>query len=155
MKEAVILLVENDESDVFFFRRALNSLDFKGLVRVVESVSQARAYIQGTGEFSKRDYYPLPDLIVSDFKLSGETGMEFFRWLSAHPGYARIPFVLFTGSIAREEGEAALRTGARAFFAKCGNFTEMKQCVQGILQHLPPPGTPPAADSASKPPPSD
>jgi CheY-like chemotaxis protein len=140
MKEPVILLVENEENDVFFFRRALSALNYQGHVRVVESVSQARAYLSGVGEFRNRSYYPSPDLIVSDFKLHGETGLEFFRWLKAHPGYAEIPFVLFTGSATREEGEAAMRTGARAFFTKCADFHDMKKCVEDMLEHLPPPG---------------
>jgi CheY-like chemotaxis protein len=137
-KGPVILLVENDDNDVFFFRRALSSLNFQGAVHVVGNVTQARAYITGTGEFRDRSRYPAPDLIISDYKLHGETGAEFFHWLRIHPGYAAIPYVLFTGSATREEGELALRLGARAFFNKCADFEQMKKCVEGMLRYLPP-----------------
>jgi CheY-like chemotaxis protein len=130
-------LVENDENDVFFFRRALSSLNFPGAVHVVDNVTQARAYITGTGQFRDRSHYPMPDLIVSDYKLHGETGAEFFHWLRTDRGYAEIPYVLFTGSATREEGEMAVRMGARAFFNKCADFEQMKTCVEGILRHLP------------------
>src|SRR5204862_6099958 len=59
----VILLIENDESDVFFFRRALSSCQFRGVVRVVGTAWQARDYMEGRGEFRDRSYYPLPNLI--------------------------------------------------------------------------------------------
>src|SRR5688572_10374133 len=66
----VILLIENEESDVFLFRRALSRLNFIGVVRVVGSVSEAREYLEGRGRFADRSYDPLPDLIVSDMNLS-------------------------------------------------------------------------------------
>ena len=136
-KEPVILLVENDEDDVFFFRRALAALKFPGSVRVVGSVTQARAYMAGTDEFHDRSYYPLPDLIVSDYKLHGGTGADFFHWLRKNPGYAEIPYVLLTGSATSDEGQEAVRLGARAFFSKTSAFDQMKRCVENILRHLP------------------
>ena len=138
MKEAVILLVENEESDVFFFRRALAAVNYQGDLRVVSSATDARAYFEGTRRFRDRSYYPMPDLIVCDFKLHGGTGAELLDWLQAHAAYAEIPFVLFTGSATGAEGQAALRAGARAFVTKSGDFAETKRNVARILDHLPP-----------------
>jgi CheY-like chemotaxis protein len=141
MKETVILLVENEESDVFFFRRALAAVNYRGQLRIVANIIDARAYLEGIRRFRDRSYYPVPDLIVCDFKLHGGTGGEFLDWLQAHADYAEIPFVLFTGSATGAEGQAALHAGARAFVTKSGDFTEMKQRVERILQHLPSRGT--------------
>lgn len=140
VKESVVLLVENEENDVFFFRRALSAIAFRGRLQVVESVTQARAYLLGDGRYSDRLYFPVPDLIISDFKLHGETGLEFCRWIQSQPEYAEIPFVLLTGSATQKEGEAAVTTGAAAFFNKTADFAEMKRILKGILEHLPPPG---------------
>jgi CheY-like chemotaxis protein len=98
MKQTVILLLENEENDVFFFRRALGTLGYEGELHVLESISRARAYILGTGEFGDWSEYPSPDLIVSDSQLDDGTGVEFFRWLHARPASAGIPFVLFTSA---------------------------------------------------------
>src|SRR5688572_12316990 len=62
-----ILLIENDESDVFFFRRALSSCHFPGVVRVVGTAWQARDYMEGRGKFSDRSYFPLPNLSYAIF----------------------------------------------------------------------------------------
>ncbi|MBC8096331.1 MAG: response regulator [Akkermansiaceae bacterium] len=137
MKGAVILLVENEENDVFFFRRALAAVNYQGDVRVVRSATDARAYLEGTRRFRDRSYYPLPNLIVCDFKLHGGTGADLLEWIQTHGEFAEIPFVLFTGSATDDEGRAAVRAGARAFISKSGDFMEMKEKVEAILQHLP------------------
>lgn len=138
MKEMMILLLENEENDVFFFRRALSALRFRGQLRVVENVTQAREYLEGKGEFKNQKYFPRPDLIVSDLKLTGKTGLEFLRWLRTEPNYAEIPFVMFSGSALPQEREAALEEGARAFFTKSAEFAIMRERVQEILNCLPP-----------------
>ena len=144
ISEPVILLLENEENDVFFFRRALSALDFRGQVRVVENSSQAREYLEGTGQFADRHYYPLPDLIVSDLKMPGQTGIEFLQWLRTHPHYQQIPFVMFSGSALPQDRDIALRDGAHAFFTKSGEFAVTRDRVREILRYLEtriPPGT--------------
>ena len=151
VSEPVILLLENEENDVFFFRRALTALDFRGQVRVVPNTSQAREYLEGRGAFRDRLYYPLPDLIVSDLKMPGQTGIEFLQWLRTHPDYGRIPFVMFSGSALPQDREAALRDGARAFFTKSGEFTTTRERVREILAFLgnPPPPEPSPGDEGA------
>ena len=51
----VILLIENDEADIFLFRRALAQLNFPGAVQVVGSVSEARDYLEGHDKFPTGD----------------------------------------------------------------------------------------------------
>ncbi len=151
MNEAVILLVENEENDVFFFRRALAAVSYRGELRVVTNTIDARAYLEGTRRFRDRAYYLWPDLIVCDFKLHGGTGAEFLHWLRDHADYAEIPFVLFTGSATDAEGRAAVQAGARAFVTKSGDFEQMKKNVEHILGHLPPRGvTTPAKSPRAK-----
>ena len=133
----LILLLENDESDVFFFRRALSACKFDVDVRIVESVAQARDYLEGRGTFAVRDYYTRPDLIVTDFKMHGQTGVEFIRWLRQQPDFRDIPVVMFSGTALPEDRTAALKTGARAFFAKSGDFSEVCERVGEMLKFLP------------------
>src|ERR1051325_1381518 len=86
----LILLIENDESDVFLFRRALHQLRFKGDVRVVGSVTQATAYMEKAQTFGAADYFRVPCLIVSDFKLVGHTALDFVRWLRQQGDFTAI-----------------------------------------------------------------
>jgi CheY-like chemotaxis protein len=136
MKEPVILLLENEDNDVFFIRRALAAVQYKGQVHVVATATQARSYLEGTGEFKDRAYFPMPDLIISDLKMPGKTGVEFLEWLRNDTRYFQIPFVMLSGSALPEDREAAFRNGARAFFTKSGDFSVMREVVQEILTYL-------------------
>jgi CheY-like chemotaxis protein len=130
---STILLLENEEHDVFIFRRALSKLEFPGLVRVVPNVTQAKAYLVGTGEFQNRNYYPLPDFIVSDLKMHGETGLEFLHWLRQQPAFSEIPFFILSGSGLAEDQARALALGAKHYFTKTGDFPEAVERVRTLI----------------------
>lgn len=151
--EPVILLLENGEDDVFFFRRALSALQFPGHLSVARNEREAREYMEGTGKYGDRRYSPLPDLIISDFSLPGKTGIEFLQWLRTQPQYNEIPFILFSGSASPTDREAALLNGAVTFFSKTGDFAIMRERVAQALAYLeqvPRPRRPPGPDAAPK-----
>src|SRR5688500_10769465 len=81
----VILLVENDDSDVFLFRRALGKHDFSGTVRVVTTINAARTYLTHEGGFTDQEYYPRPNIIVCDMNLGGHLGTELLEWARLRP----------------------------------------------------------------------
>ena len=132
----LILLLENEENDVFFFRRALTACRIEADIRIVETVPEARRYLEGVGEFADRTYYRLPDLIVTDFKMHGQTGVEFIRWLRATPEYKEVPVVMYSGTALPQDKAAALESGALAFFSKSGDFGQVCQTVEAIMRHV-------------------
>ena len=134
----VVLLIENDEADVFLFRRALSRLNYDGAVRVVGTVSEARAYLEGSGRFSDRTYFPIPDLIVSDMNLSGHTGNEFLAWLREQRAFNRIPFVFLSGSFGPADKARAKELNAGEFFIKSGDISVMVERVGHMLKLIPP-----------------
>lgn len=136
-RRPVILLLENEESDVFFFRRALSACRFEVDVKIVETVMQARDYLEGRGTFADQVYYQMPDLIVTDFKMNGHNGVEFIRWVKKHHNFKEIPVVMYSGSALPTDKIAAMESGALAFFHKSPDFREICESVLGILKFLP------------------
>ena len=132
----IILLVENDEADIFLFRRALQKLRFKGTLRVVTFIAQARDYLKRRGEFTDESYYPLPDLIVSDMNLHGYTGNEFLSWLRKHSGFADIPFVFLSGSFTAVQRDAALELNPDGFLSKTADIDELADRITSSLKSL-------------------
>ena len=49
-----IRLIENEENDMFFFRRALSRLNFNGTVRLVDSVTEGFDYLKGERHFGPK-----------------------------------------------------------------------------------------------------
>ena len=135
-KVPLILLLENDENDVFWFRRALTACQVEADLRIVVNVTQARDYLAGRGEFSDRAYYRMPDLIVTDFKMHGQTGVEFIRWLRQESTYKELPVVMYSGTALPKDKAAALDSGALAFFQKSGDFKTVCANVAEIVQFL-------------------
>ena len=129
-----ILLLENDENDVFVFRRALATLGYTGRLHVVSSLVQARAYMLGVNEFINRAAYPIPDLIVADFGLRGETGSDFVQWLLQQPEFLDIPVTFFSGSLPEAGMRDLLARFGYPVFKKNVDFHTNTQTVGQILK---------------------
>jgi CheY-like chemotaxis protein len=134
-----ILLIENSDDDVFLFRHALSRVKYSGNVQVVASVTQACMYLEGYGKFADREHYPLPDLIVSDMNLSGETGTGFLEWLRQEDRFAHLPFVFLSGSFQPQDRVRSAELGVRTdeFFVKTDDMNIMTERVRSILKFLP------------------
>jgi CheY-like chemotaxis protein len=129
----VILLIENDESDVFLFRRALAKAGYTGDLRVVGSATEARAYVENTAPFKDPLYYRQPNLIVSDFRLAGHTALEFLTWLRLQPAVAHIPVVMLSGVSSGLDPERLAKIGPRALISKTGNVAELAASLGPLL----------------------
>jgi CheY-like chemotaxis protein len=64
-----ILLVEDEENDVFFFQRAVTKAGILNPVQVAWDGQQAIDYLRGVGKFAQRAEFPLPSLVLLDLKL--------------------------------------------------------------------------------------
>jgi CheY-like chemotaxis protein len=130
---SVILLIENDEDDVFIFRRALAAAGYAGQVKVVGSATEARAYVEHSGPFSDENYYPTPVMLVSDYRLAGQTALEFVRWLTIESAYKHIPILIISGAIRPAEGEQLKELGAIGFVSKTGDVAAFAELLKPYL----------------------
>jgi CheY-like chemotaxis protein len=106
-------------------------------LRVAHSISEARAYLDGAGPFRDRNHNPIPNLIVSDMNLSGQTGNEFLEWVQKETRLSSIPFVFFSGSFRPSDQAKSTELGAGAFFVKTGDIAQMRDRVRSMLKFLP------------------
>lgn len=94
----LILLIEDDANDVFFFRRVLSKLASACEMRVVGSVEEAKRYMTNSAPFDDLVYFRHPDLIVSDFRLPGDTALTFVQWLRTQPDLQNTPVVMLSAA---------------------------------------------------------
>ena len=128
-----ILLIENDDNDVFLFRRAVAVTKWPGNVRVVGTATEARAYMENLHPYTDRVYYHRPQLIVADYRLAGHTALEFIRWLRGQPELVAIPVILLTGTASGMSPEALAEIRPRAFIQKTGDVEELVQALKPFL----------------------
>jgi CheY-like chemotaxis protein len=132
-KQPVILLIENDEADVFLFRRALAKTGYVGDLRVVGSATEARAYIENTHPFKDPLYFRQPKLIVSDFRLAGHTALEFLTWLRFQPAIAHIPIVMLSGVASGFNAVQLAKIDPKAFILKTGDVAALAASLEPLL----------------------
>src|SRR3954470_20644249 len=114
----VVLLVENDEADVFMFRRALDHAHFGGILKVVGGVTEAVSYLTHCGDHANADHDPVPHLIVVDLRLCNGTGTELLQWIKAQSAFEAIPVVLLSGVSTPADREKARQLGASDCYIK-------------------------------------
>src|SRR5262245_53533281 len=112
MKDDCILLVEDNENDVFLFESILEQAGIFTTVFPVDTAEAAMRYLGGEGEYYNRRLYPLPRLVLVDLKLPGKSGHELLRWLKARSELAHIVRVVLTGSEDPKDLKLAYELGA-------------------------------------------
>ena len=114
----LILLVEDDENDVFFFRRALRKAGVELPVRVLVDGEEAVHYLNGDGKFGDRSAHPLPDIIFLDLKLPFISGMEVLEHIQKQPSLSSIDVIILTSSPEERDRKRAFELGAKDYLVK-------------------------------------
>ncbi len=117
-----ILLVEDDENDVFLIQRAFRRLDLPHTLQVVEDGEAAIAYLDGQAPYNDPERYPLPDLILLDLKLPRRSGLEVLAWIRQQQELRRLLVVVLTSSRETPDINRAYDLGANSYLVKPIDF---------------------------------
>ena len=128
-----ILVVEDNDDDLFALKWSLGKGPFQLAVRHVPNGQQAVDYLSGVGSFSDRSAYPVPDLIFLDVKLPLVSGHEVLEWIGARPDLAGIPVVILSGSDEQKDHDRAVKGGARAYLVKPSTPKEIAEILRRFL----------------------
>ncbi|HXI84522.1 MAG TPA: response regulator [Verrucomicrobiae bacterium] len=138
-----ILLVEDDENDMFFLQRAMKNAGVPNPIQIASDGQQAIDYFQGTGKFANREEFPLPYLVLLDLKLPRVMGLDVLKWIRQQPEVAAIVIIL---SSSKEEADVATayRLGANGYLVKPAEASQLNDMAKSIKdfwlsQNTPPP----------------
>jgi len=130
--DRLILLVEDNPTDVLLIRRAFTRASVLNPITVVEDGDLAVAYLGGQTPFEDRRTHPLPGLILLDLKLPKRPGIEVLRWAKAQPGVNRIPIVILTSSRLTVDVESAYDGHANSYLVKPVQFDELQRMMTAL-----------------------
>lgn len=125
VESGIILLVEDRADDIELVRQAFRKAQITSLLKVVSDGAEAKCYLSGEGDYSNRDEYPLPDLILLDLKMPKVDGFEVLQWLREQPGFRTIPVIVLTSSDQVRDVNRAYELGANSFLVKPFDFTDL------------------------------
>jgi CheY-like chemotaxis protein len=113
-----VLVVEDDDNDVFFLKYAFESAGISTPIQVVSDGQQAIEYLSGNGPYGDRQRYPLPCLILLDLKLPICMGHDVLRWIQQQQVLPIQMVIVLSSSADPTDIEQAYRLGARSFLVK-------------------------------------
>lgn len=130
-----LLLVEDDENDVFFLRRALQSTGTNVQLHVATDGRQALDYLLGRGAYADRTEHPLPTLVLLDLKLPYLSGLEVLKQLRAEPSLRKLIVVVLTSSSLDSDVAQAYENGVNSFLVKPSRLEEQKELASLIARY--------------------
>ena len=144
MRSKVILLVEDNPSDVKLTRRALDKNQITNELVVAEDGGEALDYLFGTGKHAGRDVKDIPAVVMLDLKLPRVDGLEVLQKIRASELTALVPVVVLTSSDQEQDIIASYRLGANSYIRKPVDFSRFAEAVRTLgmywlLLNEPPP----------------
>jgi two-component system, response regulator len=144
MKNKIILLVEDNPSDIGLTQRAFAKSNIANELVVVEDGQEALDYLFGGGQYIGRDLNELPALVLLDLKLPRVAGVDVLRQIRADERTSRLPVVILTTSKEEQDIAQSYDLRANSYIRKPVDFTKFVEAIQHmglywLVMNEPPP----------------
>ena len=134
----MILLVDDREDDILLVRRALSRANVPNPLFIVRDGEEALSYLDGTGKYSNRDEYPLPDIMLLDLKMPRMDGFEALSEIRRRSELKALRIIVLTSSEEVYDVNKAYDLGANSFLVKpleFENYTAMMRTLSSFWLH--------------------
>ncbi len=132
MKSKIILLVEDNPSDIGLTRRAFEKSRISNDLVIVQDGQEALDYLLGTDPLTGQIVNEAPALILLDLKLPKVDGLEVLSQIRADERTRRQPVVILTTSSEEEDIARSYDMGANSYIRKPVDFNQFAEAVQHL-----------------------
>lgn len=132
MPNKIILLVDDNEHDVFLTQRALNKSNIANEVVVASNGQEALDYLFGNGQYSGRDIHKMPVVVLLDIKMPLIDGFEVLKRIRANPQTRSLPVVILTASKEDIDIVKSYSEGCNAYVTKPVDFNQFAEAVKQL-----------------------
>ena len=122
-----ILVVEDNEDDVFFVSRALRNNGLDGLLNVVNDGQAAVEFLHKLGNGPPGANRLAPCLVLLDLNLPFKSGLEVLNWIREHPIWKTLIVIILTSSTSEADMEKAYSLGANSYVIKPADGTRLAE----------------------------
>jgi two-component system, response regulator len=128
----IILLVEDNPSDVDLARRALEKGHIVNELVVARDGKEALDFLWGEGAYAGRDVADLPAVVLLDLKLPRIPGLDVLRRVRGDARTRRVPVVILTSSKEEEDLAASYDLGANSYIRKPVDFRQFTRAIEQL-----------------------
>jgi two-component system, response regulator len=128
----VILLVEDNPSDIGLTKRAFEKSRISNELVIAQDGQEALDYLFGTGAGAGRVTAALPALILLDLKLPKLDGLQVLKRIRADDRTKRVPVVILTSSEEERDRSECYNLGANSYIRKPVDFIQFAEAVQQL-----------------------
>ena len=132
MADKIILLVDDNENDVFLAQRTLKKSNIANDVVVVGDGQEALDYLFGKGKYTGRDLTQMPVVTLLDLKMPKVDGFEVLRQIRANPQIRLLPVVCLTSSKLEIDIIKGYNEGCNAYVTKPVDFDQFAEAVKQL-----------------------
>ncbi len=118
MTSGTVLLVDDSLNDLMLMRHATEVAGVDNPIVQLRSGQEAIDYLSGFGDFSNRDRYPIPCLLITDLKMPHKDGFDLLEWMLDRREFDSIPKIVVSSSSQESDRKRAQHLGACAYFQK-------------------------------------
>lgn len=134
-ESGTIALLEDNEDDLFFMKRALKSANIRNPLRVLTTGKAAIEYLSGRGAHADRSLSPLPFLMLLDLKLPDMSGFDVLKWIKGEAGLHHLATIVLTSSGESRDIERAYELRANSFLVKPSGSEKLLDLVIALKQY--------------------
>ena len=130
MDNRIILLVEDNPSDVALTKRAFEKSKIVNQLVVIEDGKEALEYLQGAGAYSGRDRNIMPVVVLLDIKLPLIDGITVLKTIRNDAKLRRLPVVMLTSSKEESDLAESYDNGVNGFIRKPVDSKEFEKAIE-------------------------
>lgn len=132
MNSGVILLVEDNPSDIALTKRALQKNRIHNDLIVAEDGKEALDFLFSEGTWAERDPSQTVAVILLDLNLPRIDGLTVLRRIRNDPRTRRLPVVILTSSVEDQDLAASYDLGVNSYIRKPVDFEQFVDAVASL-----------------------
>ena len=129
MKPIHILLVEDNEGDIFLVTEALEEGKIVNKISVTKDGKEAIDFLEKKGKYQNADR---PDLILLDINLPKKNGFEVLEHIKSQKNLKQIPVIMLTTSSSEKDISMSYKNHANCFITKPVDVENFLKVVYSI-----------------------
>lgn len=133
LREAIILLVEDDTGDQKLIKQSLKAGRIANELHITSTAEEALEYLQKGKD--NQDDCPMPDLILLDLNMPGMGGMEFLNTLKKDEVLDMIPVVVLTTSDSDQDVLDSFKLQASGYVKKPVSLKEFRDAMENLTDY--------------------